>query len=140
MFSDAKPTKLLLWEGYKMELHYNKKIQCSEGEFYTELSVSWKTINGLLMKESNAARGDKRPTDQAKVWKEFLDCHFVQIMLASSENTSLLEWGYTNLQMIVLKHRNRIQPENLKTLFLLATLNVPVKNNNFSFNLFFIKI
>ena len=33
-----------------------------------------------FMKVSNAARGDKRPIDQAKVWKEFLDYHFIEFL------------------------------------------------------------
>ena len=130
MYSDAKETqtKPLGYKGYKLKLHYNKKIQCNEGETYKELSSSWKAINEMFMKESNAARGDKRLIYQGKIWGKFLDCHFIefpnvsqfaQITLASLENTSLLERDYTHLQMIASKRRNQIEPENLETLFYL---------------------
>ena len=58
------------------------------------------------MKESKAARGDKRLIYQAKIWGKFFDCPFIefpnvsqfaQITLASLENTSLLERDYTHL-------------------------------------------
>ena len=104
---------------------------------YEELRIALKTINGLYMKEVNSACSSKRVVDQLNVWKEFLDCHFmeypnmgqlIQIMISSSGNTSPLERGYIHLQMTTSKRRNRLDPANLETLFLLATMNIPVKN------------
>ena len=137
-YADVKETrtKPCLWEGYSVKLHYNKKIQCTEAEFNKELSSSWKTINGLYMKEVNFARLNKTNPDQEKVWQQFINCHFIeypnvctfiQIMLVSAGNTSPLERGYSKLQMITSKRRNQIDPKNLETLFLLAASNIPVK-------------
>ena len=53
---------------------------------------------------------------------------FVQVMLASSGNTPPLEGGYTELQKIASKRRNQTEPEKFETLFLLASLNIPVEN------------
>ena len=131
-----KQTRPKLWEGFEVRLHFNKKIDATEEEFYEELNKSWETINGLFMRESNSAKHEKRSLDQGKVWRKFINCHYIefphvsqliQILLASSGNTSPLERGYTHLQMIASKRRNKIDPQNLETLFLLATLNIPVK-------------
>ena len=84
-YADVKETrtKPCLWEGYSVKLHYNKKIQCTEEEFNKELSSSWKTINGLYMKEVNFARLNKTNPDQEKVWQQFIDCHFIPMYARS---------------------------------------------------------
>ena len=46
---------------------------------------------------------------------------------ATAGNTSPLERGYTYLEMIASKRRNKLLPENLETLFLLAALKIPTK-------------
>ena len=142
MYTNTKETetKPKLWEGYLVRLHFNKKIDVkSEEEFYKQFDKSWETVNGLFMRESNSARQEKRCINQIKVWHNFLNFHFIefpevsqliQIMLASAGNTSPLERGYTHLQMIASKRRNKISPANLETLFLLGTLNIPVKQPN----------
>ena len=45
-------------------------------------------------------------------------------------NTSCVEQGYSSLEMICAPRRNRLTPEHLETLFLLATLKIPVKRAN----------
>ena len=140
-YADTKETvtRPQLWEGFLVHLHYNKKIEGGEDKFHEELKKCWKTVNKLYMREVNEAKFKKRALNQENVWQELLGCHFiefpqvcqfVQIMLASSGNTSPLERGYTHLQMIASKRRNKIDPSNLETLFLLATLNFPVKKPN----------
>ena len=49
-------------------------------------------------------------------------------MLCTAANTSPVERGYTILQMICAKRRNRISSSNLEILFLLGTLKIPVKD------------
>lgn len=39
-----------------------------------------------------------------------------------------MEWGYTYPQVVVAKCKNHLSNEKLKTLFLLATLKLPAKN------------
>ena len=51
----------------------------------------------------------------------------LQIMIATAANTSPVERGYSFLEMIASKRRNRTLPENLETQFLLACLKIPVK-------------
>ena len=49
-------------------------------------------------------------------------------MLCTAANTSPVERGYTILQIVASKRRNRITLENLEVLLLLGTLKIPVKN------------
>ena len=51
----------------------------------------------------------------------------IQILIATAGNMSPLERGYTHLQMITSKRRNRMDPKNLEILFLLAALKIPCK-------------
>ena len=51
----------------------------------------------------------------------------IQILIATAGNLSPLERGYTHLEMITSKRRNRMDPKNLETLFLLAALKIPCK-------------
>ena len=72
--------------------------------------------------------------NQLNVWRTFLQNHYmefpgvgqlIQILIATAENTSPLERGYTNPQMMTSKRRNKMDPENLEILFLLAALKIP---------------
>ena len=125
-----------IWEGYKVELEYPAKINASEQEFYDEFSNAMKTVNGLYISEINQSRMQKREPKQLKVWQAFLSAHYlefpafgqlIQILLATAGNTSPLERGYTYLEMIASKRRNKISPEHLETLFLLTALKIPIK-------------
>ena len=137
-YTDKKETVTApdLWEGYKVTLHYPKAIDCTESDMMKELDSLFKVVGGLWLQEINAAKADNRPRNQLAVWKRFLSAHaldlpnasqLVQIMISTAPNTSPLERGYTHLQMVASKRRNRLLPENLETLFLLATLKVPLK-------------
>ena len=78
----------------------------------------------------------KQKPDQLNVWKGFISNEAIQypsfaqllmIMIATPCNTSDLERGYTFLEMVALKRKNALKPENLEILFLLAALKIPVK-------------
>ena len=85
----------------------------------------------------NAAKFEKRQTDQLNTfqklsWNHVLECQntslLVQAMLCTAANTSPVERGYTILQIVASKRRNRITLENLEVLLLLGTLKIPVKD------------
>ena len=125
-----------VWEGYKVHLHYPQKISCTEAEMWKEVDGSLKMFNSLWLQEINSSNASKKERSLLNVWKRFLDnhsmeypnvCQLVQIMIATAGNTSPLERGYTHHQMVTSKRRNRINPDNLEVLFLLATLKIPVK-------------
>ena len=133
---DETKTDADTWEGYKVVLHYPPKINVTEKDLNEEFDGAMKTVNGLYMVEINQARMQKREVSQLTVWQNFLSTHYieypgmgqlVQIMLATAGNTSPLERGYTYLEMIASKRRNKLLPENLETLFLLAALKIPTK-------------
>ena len=48
-------------------------------------------------------------------------------MLSTPPNTSPVERGYSKLEMVCDKRRNHLKPINVENLFLLAVLNVPIK-------------
>ena len=55
---------------------------------------------------------------------------FLLIMLAMPANTSPVERGFSQLEMVATKRRNYLKPENLETLFLLAALKISVKSTD----------
>ena len=121
----------------QVDMEYQKKIDCSEEELKNELTKSFGLLGGIWLSEVNAAKQKKEQPSQIKVIKAFLDRHilqfqnaskFFQIMLCTAANTSPVERGYTILQMVCAKRRNRITPANLEILFLLGTLKIPVKS------------
>ena len=102
-----------------------------------ELKESLNALGRLWLTEINAAKLEKRQTDQLQVFQKFLasyslqyqyTCLLIQSMISTATNTSPVERGYTILQIIASKRRNRISPENLELLFLLGTLKIPVKS------------
>ena len=79
---------------------------------------------------------EKQKPDQLNVWKGFISNEAIQypsfaqllmIMIVAPCNTSDLERGYTFLEMAASKRKNALKPENLKILFPLAALKIPVK-------------
>ena len=124
------------WEGYKVKLEYPPKINVSEEELSKELEKSFQTVNRLYLTQVNQAKLAKREVNHLNVWRTFLQNHYmefpvvgqlIQILIATAGNTSPLERGYTHLQMITSRRRNRIDPKHLETLFLLAAFKTPCK-------------
>ena len=73
---------------------------------------------------------------QLSLWQQFFKehstefpnmCQQIQIMLATTANTSPLERSYTKLQIVPAKRRNHFESKNLGTLYLLAALNKELK-------------
>ena len=54
---------------------------------------------------------------------------FIMILLATPSNTSPLERSYSRLEMICAPRRNHISPKHLELLYLLTTLNLPVRGS-----------
>ena len=48
-------------------------------------------------------------------------------MLATPANTSPVECGLSQSEMVATQRRNHLKPENLETLFLLAALKISMK-------------
>ena len=124
------------WEDHKVELQFPAKISVTKEELFEEFDSAIKTVNGLYIEEVNLARMQKRTIKQLNVWQKFLTGHYmefpafsqlVQILLTTAGNTSPVERSYTYLEMITSKRRNRILPRHLETLFLLTSLQIPVK-------------
>ena len=53
---------------------------------------------------------------------------FIQIILSTPPNTLLVEWEYTDLQMVAAERKNHLSKENLKTPVLLDALKLLAKN------------
>ena len=51
-------------------------------------------------------------------------------MLAAPPNTSPVERDFSQLEMVATKRRNHLNPENQKTLSLLAALKIPIKSTD----------
>ena len=121
----------------QVNTEYPKKIDCSEEEMKKELKEAFGALDRLWLTEINAAKFEKRQTDQLKTFQKFLSNHvleyentslLVQAMLWTAPNTSPVERGYAILQMVTSKRKNRITSKNLEVLFLLGTLKIAVKN------------
>ena len=141
-YDDAKETKLSpqSWNGYKVVLHYDKIIPCTEKELSDELKASWRMIGKLWMKETEKTHKNKIQPSQLDVFIDFLSdpdsciqypnvCKLFKILIATPCNTSCVERGYSFLQMVCAPRRNHLKAEHLETLFLLAALKLPVKDS-----------
>ena len=89
------------------------------------MKEAFSALGRLWLTEINAAKFEKRQTDQLNVFQKFLSNHvleyqntslLVQAMLCTAANTSPVGRGYTILQMVLSKCRNRIALENLELL------------------------
>ena len=138
-YTDAKETKLgpRIWKGHSVYLHYPAILSCSAEELADEMSRAWPTIARFYQKAHQETNG--KPV-QRNIWKKFLDspdsgimypnmCDFVMIMLSTPANTSPLERSYTFLEMICAPLRNHVSPGHLELLYLLKSLNIPVKSS-----------
>ena len=132
-YLDNKETSLVpdQWNGFNGKITYQAKINTTENDMKEEFKNAWPSINKLWHKSVN-----KSERSQLKLWKDFLQSYaiqfpsfsqLIQIMIATFLNTSVVERGYTQLEMIASKRRNHLSPENIETLFLLSALKIPVK-------------
>ena len=105
------------WEGYEMHVHYPPKIDCTEDEMLMEIKSAGPSIGKLWMIEVNKAKG-KQAVYQLSLWQQFFKehstefpnmCQLIQIMVATTANTSPLERLYTKLQMVPAKRRNHFE-------------------------------
>ena len=101
-----------------------------------ELKEAFGVLGKLWLTEINAAKFEKRQTDQLKTFQKFWSNHvlqyqntslLVQAMLCTAANTSPVVRGYTILQMVTPKRRNRITSENLEVLFLLERYQLKIQ-------------
>lgn len=136
-YTDVKETKLEAqkWRDHTITLHYPKQIQCTKEELVDEMRVGWPVLSRKWQME--VMRVGKQ-AEQVKVITSFVEggdagtmfphlCSLFKMLLAMPANTSPLERSYTHLQRICAPRRNQILPEHLETLYLLATLKIPVK-------------
>ena len=128
-----------MWNGCTVTLHYPALLQCSETEFVKEFTDAWSSLNRLYLKEYNAKSNKTHAVQQLKILQEFINNYSIVypnvselflILISSPANTSCIERGFTFLEMICSKRRNHITPSHLETLFLLASLKIPVKSLN----------
>ena len=124
------------WECYEVKLEYPPKIDVSEEELSQEFEKSFQTVNRIYLTEVNNTKFAKTEVNQLNVWRTFHQNHYmefsvvgqlIQTLIATAGNTSTLERGYTHLQMITSKRRNRMDPKKLKTLLLFAALKIHCK-------------
>ena len=55
-------------------------------------------------------------------------CDLVRIMFSVPPNSGWVERAYSSLEMVCQKRQNRLSVENLRELFFLAILKLPVKD------------
>ena len=120
----------------QVNIKYPQKIDCSKGEMKKELKEAFGVLGKLWLTEINAAKFEKRQTDQLKTFQKFWSNHvlqyqntslLVQAMLCTAANTSPVVRDYTILQMVTPKRRNRITSENLEVLFLLERYQLKIQ-------------
>ena len=86
-----------------------------------EIQKLWPGLSRIYLTEIHGAQ-----PSQLNVYKIFLARHtiecpsfaqFLLVMMATPANTSLVECSFSQLEMVATKGRNRLKPENLKTVF-----------------------
>ena len=108
------PLLITIFMFIQVNTEYPKKIDCSEEEMKKGLKEAFGAL-GRWVTEINAAKFEKRQTDQLKTFQRFLSNHvldyqnkslLVQAMLCTAANTSPVERGYMILQMVTSNRRN----------------------------------
>ena len=136
-YLDAKETKCgdVSWNGFKIQLKFERKIECNPKDLEEEFRKSWPVLNRLWLAEFNASKKEKRQPSQATVIHQFIGnnsidypyvSNFLQILICTPPNTSCVERGYTFLEMVCAKRRSKLSSKNIEVLFLLASLKLPV--------------
>ena len=133
-------TKPALWNGYQIILHYQPVTSCESMELEQEFRDAWPAFCKLWIQVRQDAHKKNQKPKQLDVFTKFLGgpdngvqflnvCQLIKLMIATLCNTSV-ERGYLYLKMICSPRRNSLKPEHLETLFLLATLKIPVKESH----------
>ena len=136
-YLDLKETKCgdFSWNGFKIQLKFERKIECNPKELEGEFRRSWPILNRLWLAEFNASKKEKRQPSQATVIHTFINnnaidypyvSNFFQILICTPPNTSCVERGYTFLEMVCAKRRSKLSSKNIEVLFLLAALKLPL--------------
>ena len=88
------------WNGYKIELNFQRKIECNSKELEEEFRNSWPILNRTWLREFNASKKDKREPSQLHVIHQFIGnyaidypylCQFLQMLICTPPNTSCVE-------------------------------------------------
>ena len=127
---DTVPFK---WCDRSIHLHYSSPISCSNKELVEEFKAAWPFVcrSWLSFKDKKNQREFFESllagADTGVRFPYF--CNFIMILLSPPANTSPLERSYSGLEMICTPRRNHISADHLECLYLLSTLQLPVKSS-----------
>ena len=142
-YANTKETKAkpALWNGYQVILHYQPVIPCESMELEQEFWDASPVFCKLWIQVWEDTHKKNQKPKQLHVLTKFLGgpnngvqftnvCQLIKLMIATPCHTSSVERGYSYLEMICSPWKNSLKPEHLETLFLLATLKIPVKESH----------
>ena len=125
-----------VWQGYTIHFFHPKRLIGSISEVEDEFREAWPALSRLwLTHKIKVAEEGKKPS-QLQVLSRFCMaytseypniCLLIQILIATPSNSSPIERSYSILEMICAKRRNSLTPAHLELLYILAVLNLDVK-------------
>ena len=133
LYGTTKVHEMNNWMGYNIEMTYPPRIEVTWAVFKEEFIKVWPKLTKYWIVEKNKS---KQPS-HLQCYKAFLNNESItfpnvstllRICIALAPNTSYLERSYSKLQMICEKRRNTMTAETIESLYLLAVLNIPVKD------------
>ena len=116
--------------GYKIEIEYEPKLQCTETEIIESFDEIWPKLN-ILWLSFKKTKPEKNVTK--RFWIKVLELYsidfpnlaeLIMILLAISPGTGPLERSYSKLAKTCFKDRARISADTLETLYLLCCLQI----------------
>ena len=127
------------WFNFQVRATYEKRLTCTKEMLVKQFEDAHEKIVSM----SRDLRDDRRnhsekKLSQHKLWMQFLNnngmqfpdlCDLVLIMISVPPNSGYVERAYSYLEQVCQKKRNRIDISNLRELFFLAVLKLPVKDS-----------
>ena len=134
---DDKETDLQedVWQGYTVHLVHPKRLIGSQTDVEREFRDAWPALSRSWLNHVTTTARDMKKPNQLEVLSNFSctlagdypnACLPIQILIASPSNSSPIEQSYSMLEIICAKRRNKLNPDYIAMLYILAILNLDV--------------
>ena len=126
------------WFDFQVRATYEKRLTCTKEALVKQFEDAHEKIVQMSRELREDRISNQKKLSQHKLWMEFLKsngmkypdlCDSILIMISNPPNSGYVERAYSYLEQVCQKKRNRLEISNLKELFFLAVLKLPVKDS-----------